>query len=153
MMSMFVCLSVCLSARITQKQPMAVARSCSGVVGIRYVLPVFVKMSRFHKMALWCVVFIPTRRQITTSITAETPAKVCSAISTQVENLNTPSQSLLSFIVFSVTVFLLCLQYSLSTKHILARASISRDYWGGHNRRLEIWGTEVPQRGPRAEPQ
>jgi len=32
------------------------------------------------------------------------------------------------------------------------RASISQDYWGGHKRRLESWGMEVPQQGPGAEP-
>jgi len=36
--------------------------------------------------------------------------------------------------------------------HPRATASISQDYIGGHKGRLEVWGTEVPQRGPGRSP-
>jgi len=70
-MGMYVCLSVCLSARIARNHkaftkivcmlPKAVTRSSFGDVAIRYVLPVLWMTSRFRTMALWHAMWIPKR--------------------------------------------------------------------------------------------
>jgi len=81
---------VCLSAGISRKPHgrtspnffMPVARSFSGGVAIRYVLPVLWMTSYFHVIALWRITCIPERRQNATSIKVEIPTEICSATNT-----------------------------------------------------------------------
>jgi len=89
---LFVCLLVCLSARITPKPlgrtspnyvcilPIGVAQSFSERIAICCVLPVLWMSLYFQIVALRCVICVAKRRQNTTSITAEIPTKFQSTI-------------------------------------------------------------------------
>jgi len=69
LMSISFCLFICLSARITQKPPgqtlpnflclllMVIALSSSDSVEVCCVLPILFRSSRFHIMALWCIMW------------------------------------------------------------------------------------------------
>ena len=87
-MSTSVCLSVCLSARVTTKTTHSrsrcmLARSSSDSVAICYVLPVFRMTSYFRTTVLWRIMGIPKRRRNTTSITAEILTRFRSVIKTR----------------------------------------------------------------------
>ena len=87
-----VCLSACLSACITQKPrrrtspnflcmlPVAVAWFSYSVVATCSVLPVLWTTSRFHIIALSCVLL--SGDGMATSVTAEIPTEFCSTIKT-----------------------------------------------------------------------
>jgi len=94
-MRMSVCLSVRLSAGITRKPhgrfspnflcmlTIAVARSFSDGVAIRYVLPVLWMTLCLHIVILWYITPAPNRRQNITSVTAEITTTFCSATKTE----------------------------------------------------------------------
>ena len=109
-----VCLSVCLSVHSHNSKttppkfaqflcvlPYGVARSSSGGVAIRYVLPVLWITSCFHIMILLRVMCIPSS-DITTSITGQISTKLCTTIKTSYQLLivsRPPVRTLLSTIV------------------------------------------------------